>query len=51
MLKKNFQLTSKVDKKKWKLKTEESIAKRVKLKNEKIAETKEEEKKYKQFIV
>ena len=38
-------------KKKWKLKTEESIAKRVKLKNEKIAETKEEEKKYKQFIV
>ena len=39
---KNFQLASKVDKGKSKPKNEESIAKRVKLKNEKIAEIKKE---------
>ena len=41
---KYFQLASKVDKGKSKPKTEESIAKRVELKNEKIAEIKKEEK-------
>ena len=39
---KYFQLASKVDKGKSKPKNEESIAKRVKLKNEKIAEIKKE---------
>ena len=44
ILKKNFQLASKVDKEKSRPKLEESIAERVKLKNLKIAEIKKEEK-------
>ena len=41
---KNFQLASKVDKGKSESKLEKNIAERVKLKNEKIAETEKEEK-------
>ena len=51
---KYFQLASKVDKKKKKKskpKAEESIAERVKLKNNKIAEIKKRRKKHKEFIV
>ena len=49
---KYFQLASKVDKKKKsKPKAEESIAERVKLKNNKIAEIKKRRKKHKEFIV
>ena len=44
ILKKKFQLTSKVDQGKSETKLEKSIAERVKLKNEKIAEIKKEEK-------
>ena len=44
ILKKFFQLTSKVDKEKSRPKPEESIAERVKLKNVKIAEIEKEEK-------
>ena len=40
---KNFQLASKVDKGKSESKLEKNIAERVKLKNEKIAETEKEE--------
>ena len=42
---KTFQIASKVDKGKSELKLEESIAKRVRLRREKIAEIKDEEKK------
>ena len=41
---KNFQYASKVDKGKWKPKPKESIAERLKLKNETIAKIKKEEK-------